>query len=116
MREIQVRSTNLKSITIGKLQVKTTKDGLRILRYFVDFWHNDLDIHKELSAPEIYLLQGKVDALMASWDKKLAEHRKRSAITAGKDACDQTTIEAAAKLETLSGILAHTLKVDDRVD
>lgn len=116
MDSINVRSANLKSITAGQLQAKFSVDGTRILRYFIDFWHNDLDLHKELSAPEIYLLQGKVDALMAAWDKKLAEHRKRSAITAGKDAADETTIEAAARLEALSGILAHTLKVDDRVD
>ncbi|WFP77339.1 restriction endonuclease [Mesorhizobium sp. WSM4906] len=116
MEHIEVRTANLKSITIGKLQAKFSVDGTRILRYFIDFWHNDLDLHKELSAPEIYLLQGKVDALVAAWDKKLAEHRKRSAITEGKDAADQMTIEAAARLEALSGILAHTLKVDDRVD
>lgn len=116
MEQVKVRTANLKSITVGKLQAKFSADGTRILRYFIDFWHNDLDLHKELSAPEIYLLQGKVDALMASWDKKLAEHRKRSAVTAGKDAADQMTIEATARLEALSSILAHTIKVDDRVD
>lgn len=116
MDSVQVRSVNLKSISAGKLQAKFSVDGTRILRYFIDFWHNDLDLHKELSAPEIYLLQGKVDALMASWDKKLAEHRKRSAVTAGRGAADQMTIEASARLDALSGILAHTLEVDDRVD
>lgn len=116
MSQIEVKSANLKSITVGKLQAKYSVDGTRILRYFVDFWHNDLDLHKELSAPEIYLLQGKVDALMASWDKKLAEHKRRTAIASGKDAADQMTVEASARLEALSEILAHTLKVDDRVN
>lgn len=116
MGKIEVRTPNLKSITVGKLQAKYSVDGSRILRYFVDFWHNDLDLHKELSAPEIYLLQGKVDALMASWDKKLADHKRRSAIASGKEAADQMTIEAAARIEALSGILVHTLSIDDRVD
>lgn len=116
MENVEVRSANLKSITVGKLQAKFSLDGTRILRYFIDFWHNDLDLHKELSATELYLLQGKIDALMASWDKKLSDHRRRSAVTAGKDAAEQMTIEAAARLEAVSGILAHTLKVDDRVD
>lgn len=116
MKELEVRSSNLKSIRIGKLQAKYSVDGTRVLRYFVDFWHDDLDLHKELSAPEIYLLQGKVDALMASWDKKLDEHRRRLAVTAGKDAADQMTVEASARLAALSEILARTLDVDDRVD
>lgn len=116
MGQIDVRTSNLKSITVGKLQAKYSVDGRRILRYFIDFWHNDLDLHKELSAPEIYILQGKVDALMASWDKKLAEHQRRSLLAAGKESADQMTIEAVARLESLSGILAHTLTVDDRVD
>ena len=115
MGQIQVRTANLQSITVGKLQARYSVDGTRVLRYFTDFWHNELDLHKELSAPEIYLLQGKVDALMAYWDKKLADHRKRSAVTAGKDVAEQMSLEATAKLEALSGLLAHTLKIDDRV-
>jgi len=115
MGQIQVRTANLQSITVGTLQAKYSVDETRVLRYFIDFWHNELNLHKELSAPEIYLLQGKVDALMASWEKKLADHRKRSAVTAGKDAAEQMSIEATAKLEALSGILAHTLRIDDRV-
>ena len=116
MEQIEIRTPNLKSITVGKLKAKNSVDGTRILRYFIDFWHNDLELHKELSAPEIYLLQGKVDALMASWDKKLESYKKRSEIAAGMETADEMTIEASARLEALSGILAHTLKVDDRVD
>ncbi|MCO6184800.1 restriction endonuclease [Rhizobium sp. L1K21] len=116
MEEVVVRSENLRSITVGQLQAKFSADGTRILRYYVDFWHNELDLHKDLSAPEIYLLQGKVDALMAAWDKKLADHRRKTAVVAGKDQADQMTIEAAARIDALSTILAHTLGVDDRVD
>ena len=116
MSDIEIRTPNLEMISIGKLQAKFSADGTRILRYFIDFWHNELNLHKELSAPEIYLLQGKVDALMASWDKKYAEHIRRSAITAGKDAAEQMTAEAAGRLDALSAILANTLTVDDRVD
>src|SRR3546814_17913584 len=115
MTRIEVRTPNLKSISVGKLQAKYSVDGTRILRYFIDFWHNDLKLHKELSAPEIYLLQGKVDALIATWDQKLEAHQKRSAIATGKETADEMTTEALAQLETLYSILAHTLKLDDRV-
>jgi restriction system protein len=116
MGQIDVRTPNLDRIVIGKLQAKYSVDGTRILRYFADFRHKDLNLHKELSAPELYILQGKVDALMASWDEKFTEHQKRSAIAAGKDAADQMTVEASLRLESLSQILAHTIEVDDRVD
>lgn len=116
MGQIVFRTPNLNRITAGKLQAKYSADGTRVLRYFIDFWHNDLNLHKELSAPEIYLLQGKVDALMAHWDKKLSDHRKRSHITSGKDAAEQITLEAASRLQALLNILNDTLEVDDRVD
>lgn len=123
MTGIQVRTPNLQSIKVGKLEAKYSVDGRRVLRYFVDFWHKDLKVHKELSAPEIYFLQGKVDELMATWDKKLEQHQKkleehqrRLALAAGKETADEMTAQASARLEALSGILAHTLEVDDRVD
>lgn len=116
MGQIRVRTANLKSIRAGKLQAKYSADGSRVLRYFIDFWHKELELHKELSAPEIYLLQAKVDALMPVWDKKLAEHKKRSAVISGKETAERMSLDAAAKLEALSKILSHTLKVDDRVD
>jgi len=115
MESIEIQSKNLSSITAGKLEAKWSANGARILRYYIDFWHNDLDLHKELSAPELYLLQGKVDALMAAWDKKLLDHRKRRSVAAGKDTADQLTIEAEGRLQAVSGILAHTLKTDDRI-
>lgn len=116
MDRIVVRTAFAGTISVGQLQVKYSANGARILRYFVDLWHREMQLHKELSAPEMYLLQGKVDELTASWDKKYVEFRRRVAIASGKDAADQLTAEAVARLESLSGILAHTLSVDDRVD
>jgi restriction system protein len=57
-----------------------------------------------------------VDALIASWDKKYDIHLAKSQVLAGKDAADVTTVDAQNSLDQLSSILAHTLKVDDRVD
>lgn len=116
MSKIMITTPNLESIRVGELQVKHNANGTRILRYFIDFWHRELNLHKELSAPELYLLQGKVDALMSSWDKKLANHKKRTTLTEGKDVADQLTAEAVDRLDSLSKILTHTLLVDDRVN
>src|SRR3546814_8655090 len=46
MTRIEVRTPNLKSISVGKLQAQYSVDGTRILRYFIDFWHNDLKLHR----------------------------------------------------------------------
>src|SRR3546814_11068483 len=48
MTRIEVRTPNLKSISVGKLQAKYSVDGTRILRYFIDFWHNDLKARKSV--------------------------------------------------------------------
>jgi restriction system protein len=116
MTTIQVRSRHLASIRVGTIQAKYSVDRTRILRYFMDFWHNELHLHKDLSAPELYLLQGKVDSLMSAWDKKFDDHLRKSKLTAGKEAADEMTIEASEKISGLNRILEHTLKIDDRID
>lgn len=113
---INYSSTNMANITAGELRAKYSANGQRILRYSIDFRHNVLDVHKEISAAELFMLQSKVDTLMSDWDKRYGEHLRKSAILAGKDAADQATVDAGLQLEGISGILAHTLKVDDRVD
>jgi restriction system protein len=116
MIEIRVTSKNLKQIAAGRLAEKYNFNGSRVLRYYIDFKHTALNLYKELSAPEISILQNKVDVLIAFWDKKFEEFQRKSQIAAGKDSADQMTIEAETKLASLSGILAHTLKIDDRVN
>ncbi|WP_200950862.1 restriction endonuclease [Rhizobium sp. Root1220] len=113
---INYSSTNLKTIAGGELRAKYSANGQRILRYSIDFRHKVLDLHKEVSAAELFMLQSKVDALMSDWDKRYAEHLRKSALLAGKDAADQATIDAGLKIDALSTILAHTLRVDDRVN
>lgn len=115
-KEIKVESRYLDCVKVGQLQARYSADGTRILRYHADFWHNKLGLHKDLSAPELYLLQGKVDQLMVSWDKKMDEHTKRASISNGKEAAESMEIDAHRRLESLSSILTDTLKVNDRIN
>ncbi len=114
--QIEVSSNNLQNLTVGELRAKFSVDGSRILRYYIDFRHKVLDLHKELSATELFILQNKVDALLATWDKRYAEVERKNLLLSGKAAADQATIDAGMRLDELSRILTHTLKVDDRVD
>ncbi|QMU57279.1 MAG: restriction endonuclease [Boseongicola sp.] len=116
MEEINVHSNNLENIIIGTLGAKWNAQGTRILRYFIDFRHKVLNLHKELSAPELDILQNKVDALMASWDKKHLDLQARNQREAGKELAADMEAEAGARRDELRSILGATLNHDDTVD
>lgn len=114
--EIDVISPNVENIVVGELRAKFSAAGDRVLRYYIDFRHTVLDLHKELSAPEIEILQNKVDTLMATWDKKFEAHQLKESVTQGKELAEDLTLEAEQRRDGLRQILEHTLSVDDAVD
>lgn len=116
MTSITIRSTNLDNIAVGELNAKWSARGDRILRYYIDVRHKKLNLHKEVSAPEIFILQSKMDALLAAWDEKYALFMQRQNVLSGHAAAEQMTADAIGKLDGLSRILTHALSVDDRVD
>jgi len=113
---IKCSSSNLSNIHAGELRAKYSAAGDRILRYYIDFRHLKLDLHKELSAPEVSILQNKVDTLMAQWDKKWEAHKKKEDTTAGKGTAEDLTTEAEARRGRLQCTLQHTLTIDDTID
>lgn len=116
MAKISYQSTNLQNVQAGELRAKFSAAGDRILRYYMDFRHVVLDLHKELSAPEISILQNKVDTLMAQWDKKYEAYLKKEEAVSGKELADQMSTDAAFRRDRLDNTLRHTLSVDDTVD
>lgn len=116
MSTVNIQSRYLADISYGELKAKFSADRSRVLRWYIDFRHKLLHIHKELSAPELFILQHKIDVLMGQWDQKADEQKRRNTIFSGKHGADQMTVDAAARLDQLSRILAHTLKVNGQVD
>ncbi len=116
MAHVTIHSTNLENIAVGSLQTKWSARGDRILRYYIDVRHKKLNLHKEVGAPEIFILQSKLDALIASWDEKYTGYLKRQSLLSGQAAADEMTTEATLRLESLTRILTHTTLVDDRID
>lgn len=114
--QIIFSSSNLENIQAGELRAKFSAAGDRILRYYVDVKHTTLDLHKELSAPELSILQNKVDTLMAQWDKKYAAHVKKQDAEVGKELAEDMTAEAELRRDRLRTTLLHTLSVDDAVN
>jgi restriction system protein len=116
MARVTIQSNNLENIAVGSLETKWSARGDRILRYYVDVRHKKLNLHKEVSAPEIFILQSKLDALIASWDEKYEAYLKRQSQLSGQAAADELTTEAMLRLESLARILVRTTLVDDKID
>lgn len=113
---INYQSNSLSSIVAGELRAKYSAAGDRILRYYIDFRHLDLDLHKEVSAPELSILQNKVDTLMAQWDRKYEAFAKKRDATTGKELAEEQMIDAEERRRGLRRTLEHKLNVDDTVD
>lgn len=116
MADLVLRSSNLGNIVAGPLTARWNAAGTRILRYYIDLRHSKMNLHRELSAPERFILQSKVDALLAAWDEKWEQHQVKAMLQSGKESADDMTADALQRLEGLSRILAHTLSVNDAVD
>lgn len=116
MSSITLRSENLDKLQVGKLNAKVNARGDKVLRYYIDVRHRTMNLHRELGAPELFILQSKVDALLADWDAKLLAFETRRLLRTGKETADELTAEAIRNQERLGRILAHTLSVDDAVD
>ena len=114
--EISFRSTNLENIKVSEIRCKYSAAGDRILRYYIDFRHTVLNLHKELSAPELSILQNKVDTLMAQWDSKYATYQINQQAVAGKELAEDMTLEAELRRDRLKTTLKYTLSIDDVVD
>lgn len=85
MSDVNVRSSNLENLSVGRLSAIWSARGDRILRYHLDIRHKVLNLHKDLSAPELFILQSKVDALVAAWDEKFAQHKLKTLFRSGKE-------------------------------
>ena len=116
MAGITVESRYLSDISVGDLNVKWSARGDRILRYYIDFRHRTLNLHRELGAPDLSILQEKANALLASWDEKTDKHNVKTMFADGKAEAERLTVQAELERDQLSNILLHTLGIDDTVD
>ena len=71
MAGITVESRYLSDISVGDLNVKWSARGDRILRYYIDFRHRTLNLHRELGAPDLSILQEKANALAQALEQRL---------------------------------------------
>lgn len=116
MPSVNIRSTNLENIVAGNLTAKWSARGDRVLRYYIDVRHTKMNLHEEVSTPELFILQSKIDALMDSWDEKYQTYLLRNRLFGGQSAAEEMTADALRRLDALGNILKQTLAVDDRIN
>lgn len=116
MAAISLKSRYLSEIQVSDLKARYRANGYDILRYYMDFHHKGLDLHKEVSAPELSILQNKINALLDGWDKKRDQSIARNNIQTGKVAADEMTVDALNKLSLMDQLLNQTLKVNDAIN
>jgi restriction system protein len=78
-------------------------------------FHRDLALHKDVTAPEVFMLQFKVTSQLIIWSLKLKAKADKEAIASGRDLAEQVTIEAAARIANLERILSQGLARDPKV-
>jgi len=107
-------------IQIGQAQAYWNVSGTRILKYTVEMYHKGLNEHKLISAPEVDMLENKVNLQAKKWIEKWEIIESKRRIASEKEAnleeANSRTEKAIESLKQIDNLLLHTLSIDDRVD
>ena len=111
-------STN--QIKIGEAQAQWNVAGNRILKYTIEIYHSGLREHKIISAPDLDILENKVNLQTQSWVEKwnriVSKRRSDAEKEANVEEASLRTEMATKAIKQIDELLVHTLSVDDRVD
>ncbi len=107
-------------INIGKAQAHYNVSYTRILKYSIEISHGGLNEHKIISAPELDMLQNKVNLQaqkwIEKWDAISLKRKKADEKEANSDEATARTEEANERLKEIDNLLHHTLSIDDTVN
>lgn len=107
-------------LQVGKAQAVWNAVGSRILKYTVELFHQGLNEHKLISAPDLEILQNKANLQVKKWEERwslLAQKRINSEMKdASIELAAALTEEALNAVASIENLLVHTLSIDDTVD
>ena len=108
------------NIDIGVITEHWSANGMRILKYTQELTFPELNEYKLISAPEMDILEQKVDSQIAKWKEKFTKIvMKQQAIEEKENNLEEAesrTNQAQEELEKINNLLIHTLSIDDTVD
>ncbi|MBU2494678.1 MAG: restriction endonuclease [Bacteroidetes bacterium] len=109
-----------KKIEVGKAEAHYNANFSRILKYSVEMYHNGLNEHKIMSAPELDMLQNKVNLQVEKWNEKWDKIESKRIQNEEKEAnieeATERTEEAQRSLKIIDDLLIHTLNIDDTIE
>ncbi|MBW2010339.1 MAG: restriction endonuclease [Deltaproteobacteria bacterium] len=82
----------------------------------VDLDFHEMHLSKTLKSSEFYLLRGKIEDTLRTWESKYQRHLDKIHKENRAEHVDELNQEAKEAIESLNNILSHTLSVDDTVD
>lgn len=82
----------------------------------VDMDFPDMHLSKTLKSSEFYVLRGKIEYTLRTWEGKYQRHLDKLHKENRAEHVDELNKEAQESIGSLKNILAHTLGVDDTVD
>jgi restriction system protein len=107
-------------IKIGQKKACWSASGTRVLKYIVEMYHEGLNEHKILSAPNEYMLDNKINLQkrkwMDKWDIVSSRRKNNEEKEANLEEAGRRTEEAASNLKDVENILLYSLSVNDAVD
>jgi len=84
--------------------------------YGIDLDFPELHLSKTLKSSDFYLLRGKIEEILRSWEDKYKRHINILHKEKRADSVDEMNRIASESIETLKRILLHTIDVNDAVD
>ena len=110
----------MENFEVGQASAHYNANGTRVLRYSVEVKHNGLNEYKILSAPDLSMLQHKVNSQVDKWEEKwekLTEKKEKELkLSASIEEAQNRTTEAQQALIVIDNLLKHTLDIDDAID
>jgi restriction system protein len=107
-------------IKVGRAEEHWNAAFTRILKYSVEMFDDGLKEHKIVSAPDLDILQNKVDLQVEKWNEKWGKIESKQRILEEKEASieesSRRTEEAIEAINAIDNLLMHTLTIDDTVN
>jgi restriction system protein len=107
-------------IKVGKAEVHWSASGNRITKYSLEMYDEGLKEHKIVSAPELDILQNKVDLQTEKWNEKWDKVESKQRNIKEKEASIEEAVrrteEAIEATNAIDNLLNHTLNIDDTID
>lgn len=107
-------------ITIGYTEEYWNAAGTRITKYSVEMYDEGLKEHKIVYAPEMDILQNKINLQVEKWNEKwekvALKQRNLEEKEASIEEATRITEEAVEAIRDIDNLLIHTLTIDDTIN